>query len=152
MAMPVALLDTNVLVYAAYRQSPLHGPASRIVDEALKDRRGRYCISPQNLVEFCAVVTRARFVDPPLPMPEVLRMTSLLYRSRRLVKIYPRRGTVTRAVREGTALSITGPAWYDLYLAVTMREAGVEAIITENVDDFRKFPFISARRVEQALR
>lgn len=149
--MPVALLDTNVLVYAAYRQSPLHDPASFLVDAALKDRRRRYCIAPQNIVEFCAVVTRARFVNPPLAMSEVLRMTSLLYRSRRLAKIYPRRATVSRTVREGVAIGTTGPAWYDLYLAMTMREAGVEVIITENTDDFRRFPFITARRIEQAL-
>ena len=150
--MPVALLDTNVLVYAVYRQSPLHSPASLLVNEALKGRRSRYCISPQNLVEFCAVVTRARFVDPPLPMPEILRMTSLLYRSRRLTKIYPRRATVARTVREGSSLGISGPAWYDLYLAMTMREAGVEVIITENTDDFKRFPFVTARRIEQALK
>lgn len=150
--MPAALLDTNVLVYAAYRHSPLHDAASTILDEALRGRRGRYCISPQNLVEFCAVVSRARFVDPPLPMPEILRMTSLLYRSRRLAKIYPRRATVARTVREGTTIGISGPSWYDLYLATTMREAGIEVIITENVDDFRRFPFVTARRIEQALK
>jgi predicted nucleic acid-binding protein len=149
--MPVALLDTNVLVYAAYRRSPLHGPASQLVEEALKDRRRRYCIAPQNLVEFCAVATRPRFVNPPLAMDEVLRMTSLLYRSRRLAKIYPRRGTVSRTVREGAILNATGTDWYDLYLAMTMREAGVKVIITENIDDFRRFPFVTARRIQQAL-
>ncbi len=56
-----------------------------------------------------------------------------------------------RALREGAALGVTGPAWYDLFLAMTMRDAGVSAIITENVDDFRKFPFISPRRIERAV-
>lgn len=147
--MALALLDTNVLVYALYRRSPLHVAAAGLVAEALKTR-GRYCIAPQNLIEFAAVVTRSRFVDPPLPNREVRRIASLLYRSRRLAKIYPRRGTVIRAVTEGAALGITGPAWYDLFLAVTMRDAGVSVVVTENGEDFRRFPFITTRRIEQA--
>lgn len=144
-----ALLDTNVLVYAIYRNSPLHAAAGHLVDRALRDR-GRYCIAPQNLIEFAAVVTRGRFVDPPLQGPDVTRIVNLLYRSRKLGKVYPQRGTVMRAVREGAALGITGPAWYDLFLAVTMRDAGVEVIITENVDDFKRVPFVTARRIAEA--
>lgn len=63
-------------------------------------------------------------------------MASVLYRSRRLIKIYPKRGTVIRTLREGRALNVRGPAWYDLFLAVTMRDAGVHLIITENTSDF----------------
>ncbi len=148
--MASVLLDTNVLVHAVYRQSPYHAATSVLVDQALRER-GRFCIAPQNLVEFAVVVTRSRFVDPPLPTAEVGRIASLLYQSRNLSKIYPLRGTVMRAIREGAALGVTGPAWYDLFLAMTMRDAGVSAIITENVDDFRKFPFISPRRIERAV-
>ena len=76
-------------------------------------------------------------------------MASLLYRSRRLTKIYPRRGTIVRAIEEGAALGLTGPAWYDLFLAMTMRDAGVFRVVTENVEDFRKFPFIASQRIGQ---
>ncbi len=149
--MALALLDTNVLVHAMYRQSPLHAAAGALVDHALRER-GRYCIAPQNIIEFSAVVTRSRFVDPPLSHREVHRVASLLYRSRRLAKIYPRRGTAMRAVQEGTALGITGTAWYDLFLAMTMRDAGVSVIVTENVSDFEKFPFVTARKFQQAAK
>ncbi len=148
--MASVLLDTNVLVHAVYRQSPHHAAASVLVDQALRER-GRFCIAPQNLVEFAAVVTRSRFVDPPLAGAEVGRIASILYQSRNLTKIYPQRGTVMRAIREGAALRVTGPTWYDLFLAMTMRDAGVSTIITENVDDFRKFPFITPRRIERAV-
>lgn len=147
--MALALLDTNVFVYAMYRKSLLHGAAARLVDQALRER-GRYCIAPQNLVEFLAVVTRSRFVDPPLSPVEAGRVTSLLYRSRRLTKIYPRRGTVVRAIEEGAVLGVAGPTWYDLFLAMTMRDAGVSLVVTENVEDFRKFRFITAQRIEEA--
>lgn len=35
--MGLALLDTNVLIYAAYRRSPLHEIAAILVDRALPD-------------------------------------------------------------------------------------------------------------------
>jgi hypothetical protein len=52
-----------------------------------------------------------------------------------------------RAAVEGAALGITGPAWYDLYLAITMRDAGVRVVITENVGDFERIPFVTARGI-----
>ena len=146
--MALALLDTNVFVYAMYRKSTLHAAAAQLVDRALRER-GRYCIAPQNLIEFVAVVTRSRFVDPPLTPIEAGRVASLLYHSRRLTKIYPRRGTVVRAIEEGAARGLTGPAWYDLFLAMTMRDAGVFRVVTENIEDFRKFRFIAAQRIGQ---
>ncbi len=146
--MAPALLDTNVLVYAAYRRSPLHEQAAILVDRGLK-QRGLYCVAPQNLVEFAAVTTRRRSGDHPLSDEEVLRITDLLYRSRTLMKIYPRRGTVARAMAEGTQLGVAGPAWYDLFLALTMRDAGVRTIVTENVSDFERLRFITAQRIAQ---
>jgi predicted nucleic acid-binding protein len=140
--MAFALLDTNVLVHAMYRLSPLHAAAARLVDRALRER-DKYCISPQNLIEFAAVVSRPRLVTVPLPAAEVRRVTDKLFRSRRLHKIYPMRATVLRAIREGAAFGLTGPAWYDLYLAATMRDAGVDVVITENVNDFRRFGFVT---------
>ena len=142
--MAEALLDTNVLVHAAYRDSRFHRAAAVLVDRALR-RKGMYCIAPQNLTEFAAVVTRGRFVEPAMQPEEAAQKAEILYRSRRLRKIYPSRGTVLRSIREGQKLRIAGPAWYDLFLAVTMREAGVNEVITENIRDFAKFPFIEAR-------
>jgi len=148
--MAMALLDTNVLVHAIDRLSPLHAPAARLVELGLGER-GRFCISPQNLVEFSAVVTRPRLVRAPLPGDELERMTGILYRSRRLKKIYPMRGTVMRSIREGATLGISGPAWYDLYLALTMRDAGVEIVVTEDLGHFRRFPFVTALRIKDAI-
>ena len=147
--MAPSLLDTNVLVHAMYLASPLHRTAARLVALGLSER-GRFCIAPQNLVEFAAVVTQARFVDPPLSASDVSRISKLLYSSRRLTKIYPKRGTVLRTIREGSALRISGAVWYDLFLAVTMRDAGVRVIVTEDVGDFRKFPFVLAHKLEDA--
>ncbi|MCI0681880.1 MAG: type II toxin-antitoxin system VapC family toxin [Gemmataceae bacterium] len=149
--MALALLDTNVLVYFAYRSAPLHKEAETLLERGLR-KRGVFCIAPQNLVEFAAVVTRRRRGEPVLPAEALIRMTDTFYRSRTLTKIYPRRGTVMRAIREGNALEVYGSAWYDLFLAVTMRDAGVRAIVTENAADFRRIPFVTAYGIEEAAK
>jgi predicted nucleic acid-binding protein len=148
--MAPALLDTNVLVYAAYRRSPLHEAAATLVDRGLR-QRGLYCIAPQNLVEFAAVVTRRRRNEVPLPAETIVSISETLYRSRSLTKIYPRRGTILRAIRDGNSLGIFGSAWYDLFLAWTMRDAGVRAIVTENTTDFARIPFVNACGIEKAV-
>jgi hypothetical protein len=50
---------------------------------------------------------------------------------------------------EGSRLGVAGAAWYDLFLALTMRDAGVRAIVTENVSDFQQFPFVAARKIAE---
>jgi predicted nucleic acid-binding protein len=144
-----ALLDTNVLVAALYERSPLHQLAAGLVARGLRTR-GAFCIAPQNLIEFTAVITRRRQGHEPVSAETIGAFTDTLYRSRTLKKVYPRRGTVMRAIREGNALGIFGSAWYDLFLAVTMRDAGVRGIITENIADFRRIPFVTAYGIEEA--
>ncbi len=148
--METALLDTNVLIHAINSRSPFQPAAGELVGRGLREW-GKYCISPQNLVEFAAVVTRPRLVENPLSPAQAAQMTRKLYGSRRLRKIYPKRGTVIRTIREGASLGIKGPLWYDLYLAVTMADAGVRRIITENVDDFKGFPFITVISIKEAV-
>lgn len=147
--MAATLLDTNVLVHAADLGAHQHNAAAKLVDRGLR-KSGQFCIAPQNLIEFAAVVTRPRFVTTPMPPDELARISELLYKSRRLAKIYPRRGTVMRAVRQGAVLGIAGPTWYDLFLAMTMRDAGVETIVTDNARDFQRFPFITALSIDEA--
>jgi hypothetical protein len=53
-------------------------------------------------------------------------------------------------MKEGGRLRVWGAAWYDLFLAVTMRDAGVRVIITENFSDFERFPFVIARRISES--
>ncbi len=149
--MTVALLDTTVLIHAAYQKAPLHGPARRLLDRAL-GQRGKYCLAPQNLVEFAAVATRKKLVHEPLPNDEIARFVKILYCSRNLKKIYPKRATVMRAIREGTAIGLIGPIWYDLFLAMTMRDAGISAIVTEDLRDYQRFPFVTVLGIEEEAR
>ena len=139
--MPIALLDSNVLVHAAYRASPLHNVAAQLVDRGFNER-GVFCIAPQNIVEFAAVVTRPRLVSPPMLGADVQRIAAKLYDSRKLLKIYPHRATVLRALRFGAQNGLSGPRWYGAFLAFTMADAGVLDIVTDNAKDFAAFGFL----------
>ena len=57
---------------------------------------------------------------------------------------------MARCLREGSSLSVAGSRWYDLFLATTMRESDVREIITENIEDFRGIPFVTARKMADA--
>ena len=144
------LLDTNVIVHAVYKGSPLHLPAAALLTSAL-EQKGQFCITPQNIIEFLYVVTRGRFVDPPLEAGDAAKIANKLFKSRRLRKIYPARGTVLRAAKEGQRAGVKGTAWYDLYLAVTMRDNNIERIVTENIRDFRSLDFVAPIRIEDAV-
>lgn len=148
--MNLALLDTNVLIHAAFQDAPLHACAARLLDRGMKER-GVYCVAAQNLVEFSAVSTRPRLVASPLQPADLNRMVTRMYRSRLLQKIYPKRAAVMRALREGVSLGFSGPAWYDLFLAVTMQEAKVFSIVTEDLKTFRRIPFVEPISIEDAV-
>lgn len=149
MATRMALLDTNVLVHAIYRGSKLHDPAARLVARGLRER-GVFCVAPQNLVEFVAVVTRARFVDPPISASEAVQKAEVLYGSRRLHKIYPARGTVRRMLEGGRDLGIAGTGWYDLFLIATMRDAGIRTIVSEDRGPFSESG-LDVKRIADAV-
>jgi predicted nucleic acid-binding protein len=144
----LTLLDTNVLIHAAFTEAPHHEAAALLLARGLA-KAGIYCIAPQNIVEFAAVATRPNLVTNPLSPTELQRMTTLLYASRHLKKIYPRRGTVMRAVRHGASLKFSGSAWYDIFLATTMQDYGVRSIITEDLTTFRRIGFVNARGIEE---
>ena len=63
----LALLDTNILVYATQEDSPQHAQAKSLRDRALTGEISA-CISPQVLSEFFVTITRAdrRAVQHPI--------------------------------------------------------------------------------------
>ena len=62
----IALLDTNVLVYAHDNLSPHHKSARNILKKAWKGDI-RTCIGLQNIAEFFAVITDKKRSSKPLP-------------------------------------------------------------------------------------
>ncbi len=83
-----ALLDTNIVVYAADAGSPFHVPAKELRDRGFRGELP-LVISPQVLLEFFAVITNPRRVQTPRSPQEATAEMAKYMRSRRIRMIYP---------------------------------------------------------------
>lgn len=67
----LAMLDTNILVYAYYEDAPQYPAAFPLLDRA-QEPGALVCVSPQVLAEFYAVITNPRRVSAPFTPDEAL--------------------------------------------------------------------------------
>jgi uncharacterized protein len=138
----VILLDTNVLVHAAGAQSVRHAKAKEVRDQAVA---GEFeaCIATQILTEFYAVITDPRRFQPALT-PSQAQRELRIYLSSPLKLILPKETTVTRMLNLLGSRSVKAGRIFDIFLAATMLDNGVQRIYTENVSDFQGIAGIDA--------
>jgi len=84
----IALLDTNVLVYAADKSSPFHEASLLLREKGLRGELS-LCICPQTLTEFFAIVTDAKRVSEPRTQKEALGEIEKYLSLKNILKIYP---------------------------------------------------------------
>jgi predicted nucleic acid-binding protein len=136
------LVDTSVLTRLIVVKDPLSQPARRAIDKLQQDRAG-LLVAPQNLIEFWAVATRPveanglglpveKAAEEVTQFEEVFHLANeppeLFRRWRQLVETY----------------AVKGKQVHDARLVAVMIEGGVDHILTFNVDDFRRYPDITA--------
>jgi hypothetical protein len=135
------VVDTNILVYAARRDSPFHGPCHEAL-ERWRAQQGSWYATWSILYEFLRVTTHHAssprpwtlgaawsFVEALLAAPgfEVLTETSRHEDvARELFQVLP---------------DLSGKRLHDAHIATLMREHGVRRIYTRDADFFR-FPFL----------
>jgi uncharacterized protein len=138
----VILIDTNILVYATGAQSLQHAKAKELRDQAAT---GQFeaCIAAQILTEFYAVVTDPRRFQPALT-PTQAQREMRTYLSSPLRLILPKETTVTRMLNLLGSKSVKAGRIFDIFLAATMLDNGVQRIYTENVGDFQGITGIDA--------
>jgi predicted nucleic acid-binding protein len=138
----VILIDTNILVYATGAQSLQHAKAKELRDQAAA---GQFeaCIAAQILTEFYAVVTDPRRFQPALT-PTQAQREMRTYLSSPLRLILPKEITVTRMLNLLGSKSVKAGRIFDIFLAATMLDNGVQRIYTENVGDFQGITGIDA--------
>jgi predicted nucleic acid-binding protein len=138
----VILLDTNILVHAAGAQSLQHASAKELRDQAAGGQFDA-CIAAQILTEFYAVVTDPRRFQPTLTSSQAQRELRT-YLSSPLKLILPKETTVTRMLNLLGSRSVKAGRIFDIFLAATMLDNGVQRIYTENVSDFQGIAGIEA--------
>jgi hypothetical protein len=133
-----ALLDTNVIVYAADEDSPFHGAACSLRERGLTEKVS-LCICPQVLSEFYAIVTDPKRVRSPISQREALSEIEKYYQSESILKIYPGPDIIQWTIDLLTRHEVTKQEIFDLQLVATMLSNNVTRLYTYNQSDFGKF-------------
>ena len=136
------VFDTNILVYAANKDSELHLSCRQRLEEAVLGPSPAF-LTWSICYEFLRVTTHARALESPWGSRDALRFVSDLLASPgfEVLVATPRHAAVlTQTLSELPELR--GNLVHDLHTAVLMREHGLSRICTRDAD-FRRFPFLS---------
>ncbi len=133
----VSLLDTNVLVYAADKNSPFFEKSRKLIERGLAGEID-LCISLQSISEFFAVITDPKRVDNPRTQEEAVTEIKKYLRSRMIRKIYPGPETSEAMVDLLERYLVKKQEIFDLQLVATMLSNQVKQIFTFNKEDFLK--------------
>ena len=135
----LALLDTNILVYAADEMSEFHAAAKQLRDRGVQGDIP-VAVSPQILFEFFAVITNPRRVTQPRSPQEAREEMEKYVQSPAIRKIYPGEDIIDRVL---TLLQqhpqITRQDIFDCLLVATMQTHGIRRIHTYNRQHFTTF-------------
>lgn len=137
------VLDTNVLVYAADRDSPHHEPCYRLVRES-RERVAPWYLTWGICYEFLRVVTHPRVFRRPWAAGEAWSFIEAVLVSPALGILVP--GERHRAVAAqvlGELPHLAGNLMHDAHTAVLMREHGLRVIYTRDTD-FHRFGFLQS--------
>ncbi len=135
------VVDTNILVYAADRDSPEHAKCRELV---LKWRAqpSPWYITWGILYEFLRVATHPNVFRKPFALSEARNFLEAVLASPSLGMLVEtdRHQAVMAEVLEEVP-SISGNLVFDAHTAVLMKEHGIKTIYTRDAD-FNRFPFL----------
>jgi hypothetical protein len=135
------VVDTNILVYAADRDSPFHHACRGWLDARRPKPDAWYTTWPI-LYEFLRVTTHPRVMAKPWKIGHAWRFVDALLASPGLGILVP--GERHASVAAGVVRElphISGNLMHDAHTAILMREHGVRLVCTRDVD-FHRFPFV----------
>ena len=139
----IAVIDTNVLVYAADESSEFH-EASRALRD---DEAVALAVTPQILMEFYAIITDPRRVASPRSGEEARAEIEKYANSSHIMTLHPTPGVLSQVL---TLLAsypqVTRQNIFDLFIVATMLGNGVNRIYTFNESDFALFTEIEVLR------
>ena len=140
----MGLVDTNILVYRADRDSAFHGPSANLIRQGLKGDIP-LCISPQNLTEFYAVMTSPKRVTNPIT-PEDARLEINKYlQSKNIRKIYQTADVLPKLLELLRKYPPQGQQIFDLQLVATMLIHNVTLLYTFNRKHFEHYQEIQVK-------
>lgn len=122
------LVDTNVLAYSIDKESRFYLWSRRTIEEGFQ-QGVRFVVAQQNLIELIAVLTRGYGISLKEAFKDVQAFAS------RFELICPLATTFETYL--GLANKARKAYPFDAYLVATMKDSGVERLITGNSKDFQ---------------
>jgi toxin-antitoxin system PIN domain toxin len=139
----VIAVDTNVLVHAHRRDSPLHRPATAAV-RRLAEGRDAWAIPWPCIHEFLAIVTHARVFSVPTPMDRATRQVEA-WREAPTLHVLGETSHHWQVLRGLLgAGAVLGPRVHDARVAAICLAHGVVELWTAD-RDFGRFPSLRTR-------
>jgi predicted nucleic acid-binding protein len=133
-----ALLDTNVLVYAADETSPYYRASKNLRDSGLRGEIS-LCIFPQILSEFFAVITNPKRVSNPRTQEEAVAEMERYIRAKYLLKVFPGPDALDITLALLGRYAVTRHEIFDVQLVAAMLSNDLTRIYTFNRNHFSKF-------------
>ncbi len=134
----LALVDTNIFVYAYYEESEHHIAALKLLDQA-QIGQVALCISPQTIAEFYAVITDRRRVTSPYQPDEALDIIDEILAIPEMNLLPIPTDIVNRWLALVRRHPVTRSDIFDVQLAATMLGNGVTKIYTFDRSHFERF-------------
>ncbi len=134
-------VDTNVLVYALFADSPHHKPCLDFL-RSMEHGSVQACIAPQTIAELYATITNPRRVSNPYPAGEAINLIEKLLAAPGLVLLPVPVDLPRRMLDLLRSRPVTGAKIFDVQIAATMLGNGVGTILTFNDRDFSGFETI----------
>lgn len=136
------LIDTNILIYATYRDDPRFDIATAVISAARK-RQFEALVSVQNLAEMYPKLTGSKRKHPDSPALARAKIDSIARLG--FVQVLPvDEAVVDLALELCEQHVVRRQDYFDMQLAATMLVHGVRIIVTENTSDFEKVSAIRA--------
>jgi uncharacterized protein len=134
------VVDTNILLYAADRDSPRHVRCRDLVERWRAEEPVWY-VTPVVVYEFLRGATHGNVFRVPWTAPEAWRFLDALFASSAQMLAPGDRHMAVLGEVLAEVRGIAGNLFYDTQIAVLMREHGVRTIYTHD-GGFRRFPFL----------
>ena len=135
------VVDTNVLVYAADRDSPYHGPSVALLQRLREDPSAWY-LTWNIVYEFVRVVTHPKVMRQPWSVERAWTFIDALLAAPSLgMLIHTERHSAVASSIWKDLPHLSGNLVHDAHTAVLMKEHGIRRIYTRDTD-FHRFPFL----------
>lgn len=135
------VVDTNVLLYAADRDSPFHVRCRELV-ETWRHQVSAWYLTWGICYEFLRVSTHPRVLRNPWTGPRSWAFLEVILASPGIAILVPSERHASIVAEVITELPhLAGNLMHDLHIAALMREHGIGRIYTRDMD-FHRFPFV----------